>query len=84
MSEKLASLALFENLLNLLTKRRMIIALQKEANSERQAQNYSKRVSVAIDSWINKKMGKFNTATLMIFFQLLKLPVEYVDDDPEF
>lgn len=61
----------------------MIMALQNEDNSEKQARNYSKRVSSALQIK-NKKLEDFVTTESMILFQLLELAVGYLAIDSEF
>lgn len=61
----------------------MIMALQNEGNSEKQARTYSKRVSGALQIK-NKKLEYFVTTESMILFQLLELAVGILAVDSDF
>ena len=71
LSQKLVSLAFFDSWVSSSIKRRMVSARQNEENQD---QNHSKRITVALDSFKDKKLEDFVTAKSMTLFRIMQLP----------
>lgn len=80
LSPELVALAFFDNHVSSATKRLMITAMQNDEDTE---QGHTKRISVDLDTFIEKNLEDFISAKSRTLFELMELPDTFLTVDPD-
>ena len=83
LSPELVGLAFFDRTVTSATKREMVNAIKNEINTEPAQQDHTKRITVDLPTFTEKKFEDFFSAKSLTLFQLMELPHEFLSVDPD-
>jgi hypothetical protein len=83
LSPELVGLAFFDRTVTSATKRKMVNAMKNEINTESAQQDHTKRITVDLPTFTEKKFEDFFSAKSFTLFQLMELLHEFLNVDPD-